>query len=86
MYRGRPSVLPWVLAFLAMIAGTSLFMIAGGISFDLAEVDSPVGPWAMLAVEGVLIAVAGFLVALFLASNVLIRRQRESILSTAKLR
>lgn len=86
MHSGKPSALPWVLTALAMIAGTALFGIAGGIWFDLAETDSPAGPWTWLAGAGVLLAVAGFLSILFLASNVVIRRQRGSIVPTTRLR
>ncbi len=86
IHRGQPSVLPWVWAVLAMIAGTTLFMVAGGVSFGLADADSQAGPWAWLTVGGVLLAVAGFLFILFLASNVLIHRQRESILPATRLR
>ncbi len=85
MHTGKPSALPWVLATLGMIAGAALFWIAGGISFNLAEIDSPGGPWASLAGGGALLAAAGFLVILFSASNVVVRRQRESILPTARL-
>lgn len=69
-----------------MVAGKMAFLMAGGISYDLAEIDAPAGRWTWLAGAGVLLAVAGFLAVLVLVSNVLIRRERKSILPTTTLR
>ncbi len=80
------SALPWALSVLVVIAGATLFWIAGGIWFDRAEIDEPAGPWSLLTGMGVLLAAAGFLAALLLMSNALIRRQRASILPTVRLR
>lgn len=81
-----PSALPWVLSVLTVIAGATLFWIAGGIWFDRAEIDAPAGPWSWLTGMGSFLTAAGFLVALLLTSNVLIGRQSGSILPTTRRR
>ncbi len=73
---------PWALAALVLIAGTTLFWMAGGIWFDLTETNASAGPWPWLTGGGILIALAGLCLLLFLASNALIRRERASILPT----
>ncbi|MGO1487518.1 MAG: hypothetical protein ACTHWA_03050, partial [Arachnia sp.] len=65
--------LPWVLSALAMIAGTMVFLWAGGIWFDLAEANSPAATWSWLTGGAVLLAATGFFFGLLLASNALVR-------------